>query len=248
MKTLIIDNEEDVIVSLKYLLKQYCPAVEVIGEAHSAAEAIALISRVDFDLLFLDVELGDGTGMEVLEACKSSDFKLIFITAHSHYAIQAFRFSALDYLLKPFDPGLLQEAVTRAQADLAKESRLLQLTTLLANLQTKQQARKLVLRDMDNIHLFEIQDLLHCQAEGSYTRLYFTDGKELLSSKNLKHFEQLLKEAHFFRSHQSHMVNLAKVIRFERVDGGRLILQNGTEVPVSVRRHKALVQRLLDME
>lgn len=247
MKTLIIDNEEDVIVSLKHLLDRYCPAVEIVGEANTATTAIELISQTDFDLLFLDVELGDGTGMEVLEACQTRDFNLIFITAYSHYAIEAFRFSAIDYLLKPFDAELLQEAVNRAQTQLAKESRLAQLTTLFDHLGNQHPPQKLVLRDMDNIHLFEIQDLLHCKAEGSYTRLYFTNGKEILSSKNLKHFEQLLKTANFFRPHQSHVVNLAKVARFERVDGGTLVLQNGAEIPVSVRRHKALVQRLMAM-
>ena len=248
MKALIIDNEVDVIQSLRLLLDQYSTGVEIVGEAGSVQEAKKLLPQTDFDLLFLDIELGDGTGLDLLETLSKRDFKLIFITAHSHYAVQAFRFSALDYLLKPFDPDRLKEAVAKAKAGLSREVRLQQLEVLVENLKTGQTPRRLALRDMENIHLFEVEDLLYASAEGSYTRLFFKQNREWVSSKNLKYFEGLLKTAPFFRTHQSYVVNLNEVIRFERTEGGHLVLTDGRTIPVSVRRQKLLVEQLMNLQ
>ncbi|MBX2874284.1 MAG: LytTR family DNA-binding domain-containing protein [Saprospiraceae bacterium] len=248
MKALIIDNEEDVIQSLKLLIAKYCSDIEIVGVAMSCKAAKLLLHASEVDLVFLDIELGDGTGLEVLQSHPKRDFEVIFITAHSHYAVQAFQFSAIDYLLKPFDPERLLEAVARARVGVQQSAKLQQLEALVENLQSNQLPRRLVLRDMDNIHLFELDDLLYATAEGSYTRLFFKEEREWLSSKNLKYFEGVLKKGPFFRTHQSYLVNLNHVLRFERVEGGSLVLQTGQHIPVAVRRQKLLVEQLMRLQ
>lgn len=248
MKALIIDNEADVVQSLKLLIRKYCSDVEIVGEAMSSHAAAPLLDTAEVDLVFLDIELGDGTGLELLQNYPQRNFEVIFITAHSHYAVQAFQFSAIDYLLKPFDPERLLEAVSRARIGIQQSAKLQQLEVLVENLQSKQLPRRLVLRDMDNIHLFELDDLLYAVAEGSYTRLFFKEQREWLSSKNLKYFEGVLKKGPFFRTHQSFLVNLNYVLRFERMEGGSLVLQSGQQIPVAVRRQKLLVEQLMRLQ
>ena len=248
MKALIIDNEEDVIQSLRLLIGQYCSDVEIVGEAKSSEAGKLLLNTHSVDLVFLDIELGDGTGLALLQSIPSREFEVIFITAHSHYAVQAFQFSAIDYLLKPFDPERLQEAVDRARIGIRQSAKIQQLEALVENLQSHTLPRRLVLRDMDNIHLFELDDLLYALAEGSYTRLFFKDDREWLSSKNLKYFEGVLKKGTFFRPHQSYLVNLNHVLRFERMEGGSLVLQTGQHIPVAVRRQKQLVEQLMRLQ
>lgn len=248
MKALIIDNEEDVIQSLRLLIGQYCSDVEIVGEANSSEAGKLLLNTHSVDLVFLDIELGDGTGLALLQSITSREFEVIFITAHSHYAVQAFQFSAIDYLLKPFDPDRLQEAVDRARIGIRQSAKMKQLEALVENLQSHTLPRRLVLRDMDNIHLFELDDLLYALAEGSYTRLFFKDDREWLSSKNLKYFEGVLKKGTFFRPHQSYLVNLNHVLRFERMEGGSLVLQTGQHIPVAVRRQKQLVEQLMRLQ
>ena len=172
MKALIVDNEEDVIQSLRLLIGQYCSDLEIVGEARSCQAAKLWLQAHEVDVVFLDIELGDGTGLELLQNVPSRDFEVVFITAHSHYAVQAFQFSAIDYLLKPFDPERLQEAVDRARIGIQQSAKLQQLEVLVENLQSNKLPRRLVLRDMDNIHLFEVENLLYAVAEGSYTRLF----------------------------------------------------------------------------
>ena len=248
MKALIIDNEEDVIQSLRLLISRHCSDIEIVGEARSCRAAKPLLDQHEPDLVFLDIELGDGTGLELLQSVPSRNFEVIFITAHSHYAVQAFQFSAIDYLLKPFDSQRLVEAVDRARLGIQQSAKIAQLEVLVEHLQSNTLPRRLVLRDMDNIHLFELEDLLYASAEGSYTRLFFKEEREWLSSKNLKYFEGVLKNGPFFRTHQSYLVNLNYVMRFERVEGGSLVLQSGQHIPVAVRRQKLLVEKLMRLQ
>ncbi|NRB46188.1 MAG: response regulator transcription factor [Saprospiraceae bacterium] len=248
MKALIVDNEEDVIQSLRLLIGQYCSDLEIVGEARSCQAAKLWLQAHEVDVVFLDIELGDGTGLELLQNVPSRDFEVVFITAHSHYAVQAFQFSAIDYLLKPFDPERLQEAVDRARIGIQQSAKLQQLEVLVENLQSNKLPRRLVLRDMDNIHLFEVENLLYAVAEGSYTRLFFKEEREWLSSKNLKYFEGVLKHGPFFRTHQSYLVNLNHVLRFERTEGGSLVLRTGQQIPVAVRRQKLLVEQLMRLQ
>ncbi|MEM6343161.1 MAG: LytTR family DNA-binding domain-containing protein [Bacteroidota bacterium] len=242
MRTLIIDNEPKIVKGLQHMIKRYCPTIQVVGVGRGVKDGIAQIAKLAPDLIFLDVEMDDGTGMDLLQGLEERHFQLIFITAYDHYALDAFRFSAIDFLPKPIDPLDLSVAVQKAQAAIQQASAKARLELLLAQ-SNPQSVRKLVLRDTENFHVVPIEQIIHCQAEGSYTRFFLTDGREILVSKNLKEYEKLLQVAGFFRSHNSHLVHLDHIVRLNKADSV-LILQNGTELPVSTRKKDQLIALL----
>jgi two-component system LytT family response regulator len=244
MRSLIIDNEAPIVRGLRKMLQRFCPQIELIGIASGVQEGLALIAQTQPELIFLDVEMDDGTGMDLLAQVGKRDFQVIFITAYDHYALDAFRFSALDYLLKPIDPEDLIRAVHKAQANVEKDRLQQQLSVLLSNAQSPQpNNRKIVLRDADNFHIVLVSEILHCQAEGSYTRFFLEDGQEILVSKNLKEYEKLLEGQGFFRPHHSHLVQLDSIVRINKADH-TLNMRNGHIVPVSTRKKDQLIAML----
>ncbi|MEM7658579.1 MAG: LytTR family DNA-binding domain-containing protein [Bacteroidota bacterium] len=245
MRTLIIDNEPALIRGLEQLLTHYCPGVELIGTANGVATGKAAIQELQPDLVFLDVEMDDGTGMDLMEQLPQRDFQLVFVTAYDHYALDAFKFSAIDYLLKPVDPDELLEAVRRAEDRSAQDGMQAQLSVLLANMtQPNQKEKKIVLSDAENLHIVSVVEIVRCLAEGAYTRFFLQQGEEILVSKNLKAYEQLLADYGFFRPHHSHLINLSYIKRFSKADGGMLIMQDESQLPVASRRKAMLLERL----
>lgn len=245
MKTLLIDNEPVLIRGLHQLLELYCPSVEVIGTANGVESGKDAIQRLKPELVFLDVEMNDGTGMDLMSQLPQRDFQLVFVTAYDHYALDAFKFSAIDYLLKPVDPDELIEAVRRAQAQRAQDGMQAQMRVMLDNLtQPDQKQKKIVLSDADNLHIVSVADIIRCMAEGAYTRFFLQSGEEILVSRNLKAYDQLLADYGFFRPHHSHLINLAFIKRFSKADGGMLIMQDGSELPVASRRKGTLLELL----
>jgi two-component system LytT family response regulator len=245
MKLVLIDNELSIHEVLRNMLSLYCPQVEIIGEAFGVEEGLALLSAVQPDCLFLDVEMDDGTGMDLLRKISDRSFEVVFITAYDHYALDAFKFSALDFLLKPIDPEELVRAIDRVEKNVSN-SRLNERLSILENSlkSISSDAQKIVLKDSESIHIIKIAEILYCQAEGSYTRFTIQDGRSLLVSRNLKEYEKLLKPHRFFRSHHSFLVNINQVIRFDRSDGGMLIMPNQDNLPVSNRRKDQLMEIL----
>ena len=242
MKAVIIDNEAGIIEGLSKMLQIYCPEVELVNTADSVESGMHLLMTTDPDLVFLDVELDDGTGLELLGKLPSRDFQVIFITAYNKYAVDAFKFSALDYLLKPIDPDDLIVSVQKAKEHLEKEHLQIRLSVLLENMeQLSQQVKKIILKDAENVHLIPISDIIACEADGSYTRFFLQNQQEILVSKNLKEYEKLLKNYGFFRSHHSFLVNLNNVVRFDKTDGGVLVMKNDQRMPVSFRRREQLL-------
>lgn len=226
-------------------MKIYCPQIELVGEAQSMAEARVSILKYQPDLIFLDVELGDGTGIELVQSFKKLQPHVIFITAHDKYAIDAFHCSALDFLLKPIDPEDLVDAVRKAQQlnsiqDLDKQIKVLE--ERLVNV--SQEPNKIVLSDSESIYLVKVNDILWCTAEGSYTKFHLVDGSEILVSKNLKSYEGVLEGDKFLRIHHSYLVNIQHIKRFERSEGGMLVMDNDRILPVSVRKKDNLMQLL----
>lgn len=223
----------------------YCPQTELVGEAQSMAEARVSILKYQPDLIFLDVELGDGTGIELVQSFKKLQPHVIFITAHDKYAIDAFHCSALDFLLKPIDPEDLVDAVRKAQQlnsiqDLDKQIKVLEERLVNVN----QEPNKIVLSDSESIYLVKVNDILWCTAEGSYTKFHLVDGSEILVSKNLKSYEGVLEGDKFLRIHHSYLVNIQHIKRFERSEGGMLVMDNDRILPVSVRKKDNLMQLL----
>lgn len=244
MKALVIDNEKHFRNALMQLLGTYCPEVESVYEAEGVESGIKAIQENHPDIVFLDVEMDDGTGMDLLSKLGEYRFQLVFVTAFNTYAIDAFRFSALDYLLKPVDPDDLMKSVAKALKNLERDHIADQLEVMRESLNNISKSdKKIVLRDNEAIHFIKVSDILRCEADGPYTRFFIND-KQILVSKNLKEYEGLLKPYSFFRAHHSHLVNLKRILRFDKSDGGQLIMEDNSSVPVSVRKKEELMERI----
>lgn len=242
IRAIIVDDEKNGRENLSGVLKEYCQGVEVCGEAASAIEAIKIIEELKPELVFLDIEMPGGNGFQVLECFKTPEFKVIFVTAYNHYAIQAIRFSALDYILKPIDALLLKAAVQRFAA--IKQEQDKRLENFLLNATTPQNEKKIALPFTDKIDFIKVTDIVKCKGEASYTKVYLTNGKEILTSKPLIDYEEILQEYGFIRSHKAYIVNIAHVDSFIKSDGGFLKMSDKSEVPVSRRKKEEVLNSL----
>lgn len=242
-RTIIIDDEQHCIDRLKKLLEAsdvYDILLE--GYAKTPEDGIELINAVKPDLVFLDINLGEQTGFDLLRSLKSIDFSIIFCTAYDKYAVEAFRFSALDYLLKPVSADLLKDAlekysINKNKADLEKKIEL-----LLHN--NRSQHKRIAIPDMKGIAFIPLDDIVRCQGNVNYTTVYLRSGEQLLASKTIKEFEEMLKGYHFFRIHNSHIVNLGCIKRYVKGSGGSVVLEDGTELDVSVRRKEDFLSKM----
>ncbi len=245
MRAVIIDNEPKVRASLVGLLELYCPTISIVGEAESCSSGRDLIEKYQPEVIFLDIEMDDGTGIDLVRSYPRIHGHVIFITAHDKYAVDAFRCSALDFLLKPVDPDDLVRAVGKAEMSKSANHLQQQIDVLEQYMsQKKDPDAKIVLSDSESIYLIRISEILWCCAEGSYTRFVLEDGSEILVSKNLKFYESLLDPEQFIRTHHSYLVNVNHIKRFERSEGGMVVMDNGGILPVSVRKKDNLMQVL----
>ncbi len=245
MKTLIIDNEEQIRVGLKKQLLALCPAVTEIKESTGVASGLAAIKEFKPDLVFLDVEMDDGTGIELIQQLKNFDFQLIFITAHDKYAINAFKLSAIDFLLKPIDAEDLIKAVEKAKDQIRSKTLEFQFQILQESLSSITiNEKKIVLKDSESIYFIKVSDIVHCKAEGPYTEFYLIPQQKITISKSLKEYEELLEPYGFVRTHHSHLINIKRIVRFDKANGGTLILENKQTVPVSQRKREQILELL----
>lgn len=243
MRILLIDNEAPLRAVLGSMILQQFPEYTNIEEAYSVASGVEKIMSFQPDLVLLDIELDDGTGFDILQQLPHHSFQLIFTTAFNQYAIQAFRFSALDYLLKPVNPADLYQAIQRAVAQIKNNSIAQQVLVLFQQLQQGTE-RKIVLKDVDATYFIKIADIIYCEAEGTYTRFFIEKSNPVTVSKNLKEYEAMLGSEGFIRTHHSCLVNTGKVKKFEKTDGGRLLLEGGFSVPVSQRKKDMVLKYL----
>jgi len=242
LRTIIIDDEEHQRHSIAKMLKLFCPEAEFSGSADSLKSGIEIIRRLKPDLVLLDVRLGDGTGFDLLTQLSPVDFRVIFITAYDEYAIRAFRFSALDYLLKPVDPEELAGSVKRASRNLLSVFTE-QLSQLREHLQHGHEGtRKIVVRTFESIHLVVVSDILYCQSDGNYTTLHLAGQPDIIASTLLKEYEELLSPLGFFRIHKSYLINLGYISRFDKAEGGYVVLTDGSRVPVASRKREVLLE------
>lgn len=243
IKAIIIDDISQAVELLRSDLANYCPEVEVIGDASSVVSGTKLLKQSAPDIVFLDIELQDGTGFDILEILGDISFKVIFTTASDEHAIKAFRFSAIDYLLKPINPEELQQAVAKFK-DSTKDSKE-SIDLLLDTVKERSGPRKLALHTLDKIQVTEIQDIVRCESSGNYTTFYFSDKQKLLVTKTLKEYEKMLDEYGFIRVHQSHLINGNHIKEYIKTEGGYLVMKDGSHVSVSIRK-KPMVMKLLD--
>jgi len=244
LRTLIIDDEPHIRETMQGLLKKFCPQVKVVGEAGSVADGEREIRQKRPDLLLLDIKMGDGTGFDLLNRFENIDFKIIFVTAYEKYAIQAFGFSAVDYLLKPVNPEKLTEAVERAAGTIQSNFNT-QLKALKQNIQAPEHAgKKIILKTLENIYLLDVQEIIHCASDGNYTVFQTTAGENLVVSRSIREYDDLLADSGFLRVHRSHLVNLKHLRRLTKAEGGTVVMSNGLEVPVSTRGRERLLELL----
>jgi len=239
--TLIIDDMAIARDQLRQDLAQHVPQAEIIGEADGVLSGLKAIKKHRPQVVLLDIQLGDGTGFDILEVLDTIDFNIIFTTASDAYAVKAFRYAAIDYILKPLEVQLLQEAFQRVEKQLTASDQI----QLAADAYRNQgQSDTIALHTLDSIHVVKIQDIVRCKADDNYTHFYFKDGQRIIVSKTLKTYDQMLQEHDFIRVHQSHLVNMAYVVAFQKKDGGYVELENAELIPVATRRRTMVVNQL----
>lgn len=239
LKIAVIDDESKARETIINILKLSNSDFKIIGEAEDVKSGVDLIKKENPDLVLLDINLTDGTGFDLLRKFDSILFKIIFITAHEEYALQAIKFSAIDYILKPIVAAELFSSIEKASQIIHKEDIELKLNALFANLD---KVKKIVLKTAESIHLINVKNIIRCEADVNYTNFYLDNNEKLLVSKTLKEFAELLEPAGFFRTHQSHLVNLDYISRFDKTEGGHLVMADESIVPVSLRKREFLFE------
>jgi two-component system, LytTR family, response regulator len=243
IRCVIIEDEQKSRETLKGLLKRFCPEVMVSAEADGFRSGKAAILEHKPDMVFLDIEMPDGSGFKLIESIEDPDFEIIFTTAFEQFAIKAIRYAALDYLLKPIAPDELIEAVNKVKERKAKKHNLKNIQVLLSNIKPgAMEPKKIILSTSDKIHVVEIDRIVRCESDNYYTHFYFENNTHLLISKTLKDVEGLLEGNNFIRPHKSHLINVRFIQNFSRDEGGMITLHNGQKIPVSRRKREKILE------
>ena len=255
LRAVIIDDETNAREALTNLLRILCPEVEICGEAKNADLGIELIKKEKPNVVFLDIQMPGKTGFDLLSSFGKVDFGVIFTTAYQEYAIRAFRFSAIDYLLKPIDPDELQAAVEKFKLQVGSVNPQ-QLQILQDHLDApaslrlverkKNDHQRIALPTAEGIHFVQMTDIIQCESLGSYTKFHLVKGPPIVVSRLLKEYEEILDNYYFFRVHQSNIINLEHIKRYVKGDGGQVWMSDNTEIEVSRRRKEEFLTLLSD--
>ena len=244
LKAILVDDELSSLQNLQYKLLEYCPTIKVVAQTQNPEEAIQLIHQYKPDVIFLDIEMPRMSGFKMLEQVPEIDFEIIFITAYNHYAINAIRISAFDYLVKPVSIEDLQQTTERLSLSNIKKTR--ERTDLLKkNLANpKSQEDHIALPANDGLEFIQVKQIIRIESSSNYSRVIMQDGHQLLVTRQLKDFEELLQDYRFYRVHHSHLINLNYIAKYIRGDGGQITMRNGDVIDVS-RRKKEVFLKLI---
>lgn len=247
MRTLIIDDEPGNIETLEHLLKTNCKNVEVVASALNAIEALTLIRNLTPDLIFLDIQMPGQSGFDLLRQFNRCDFEIIFVTAYDQYGIQAIKFSAIDYLLKPVQTEELRSAVEKVQKKVDQKKDNLLLVNLLEYLKDKEDKNnhKLALATSRETLFVSPDKIVRCESSNAYTVFFFDDQKKITVSRPIYEYEELLTDYGFIRCHQSHLVNKNHITSWRKEDGGYLLLEDGSTIPVSRSKKSIILEKLI---
>ena len=235
MKAVIVEDEERSRIVLQNLVETYCPEVEVVAMADSVNNAVKELRTHQPDILFLDVQINGGTGFDVLDKMDDMNAALIFTTAYDAYALKAFKFSAIDYLLKPIDIEELKNAVRRASVSQQHTVDQVKIQNLLTNLRNPNEDPVLLVSTIESVEFVRIRDIIRCEAEGAYTKLFLRDAKPVMVSKVIKEFEFLLQDYGFYRVHQSYLINLKEVRKYVKSEN-HLLMRDGAQIQLARSR------------
>ncbi|HSV10304.1 MAG TPA: LytTR family DNA-binding domain-containing protein [Hanamia sp.] len=246
INAIIIDDEAHCVSQLCSFLHEYCEEnLQVAGTFQSVKEGITGILKLQPDLVFLDVQMDDKTGFDLLKEIPEINFEIIFTTAYEKYAVQAFKFSAIDYLLKPVDADDLVSAVNKVIKKISGSDISQKINALFHNLQNHQSSKKISIPTLDGLIFLDTNDIIRCQSHINYSILFLKDKQKITVAKTLKEFEELLSDYNFYRVHNSHLINLAYIKKYNKGKGGSIFMSDHSEVEVSSRRKEGLLKRLL---
>ena len=246
LSAIIVEDMLDALKLLKSDIEAQHPEIKIIDTAQSVVEAAKVLRKNEPDILFLDIMLGDGTGFDVLEIFPDLKSKIIFVTASDEFAIKAFKFAAIDYVLKPYANEELTQAIERAKQQIEPSKERLEILkeTLSA---PEKKPDKISLHTLDKIIIVNLDDIVRCESDSNNTMFHLQDKRKIFVTKTLKYFADMLKPYGFLRIHQSHLVNLQYISAYIKTDGGYLMLKNGENVPVSVRKKVEVIEILDQM-
>lgn len=241
VKAIVIENDDRIRGLIIKTIESLCPNVGVISEATDIKTGIGVINEHDPDLILLDIKQPDGSGFELVDHFNPPDFRVIFFSSYPDYAIKAIRYNAIDYLTKPIKEEDLAQAVKKAE-DMIRYEEKLQAKALGQSISSLKNSHRLVLKSSDQVHLVDISEIIHIEADGNYSTFYLVDGRKIVISKSTREFEESLFEQGFHRIHKSHLVNINRMSYFDKADGGTLVMCNGDEVPVASRKRDMLME------
>lgn len=246
MKAIIVDDEWHNIENLQGILARQHPEIMIVGTAMTVGDTLALLKVKQADLLFLDIQMGRETGFDLLDKIDNRNFEVIFVTAYDKYGIQAIKFSALDYILKPIDETELKTAIVRAKEKMIQKTHYSRLDFLIEHLKGLERApAKIALPLFQETRYVYINDIVRCEAQNTYVHFYLESGEKILISRPLKEYDELLAPQGFIRCHQTHLINPFYIKSLLKEDGGILLLADGTKVPVS-KSKKEYVKQILN--
>lgn len=245
IKTIIIDDEPAAGEVLKMLIERHTSQIEICEICYNIPQAIKAIKDCKPNIIFLDIELGDGSGFEILEEFKDLDTRVVFVTAYEHYAIQAIKHNAFDYILKPILPEELQQTIDKIFSDELKQQPYPNFSKLLQQLSKEEE--KIAIPTRKGLEYFKLIDIVFIEGQGSYTKMHFTNGEGTLVTKKLKDFEEKLASSGFIRVHKSYLINLSQVKGLLKEDGGYVEVTNNKKIPISITYKKEVLSRINDI-
>ena len=246
LKAIIVDDEQHCIDRLKKLLGEHLGAIELIGSFKTVKEALKGIETIAPDVVFLDVHLQDETGFDLLARLSPIDFEVIFTTAYDNYAVEAFRFSALDYLLKPVDKEEFAATIQKIVEKGGLKDASKRLEVLFYNFENKMVgSRKAAIPTLEGLTFIKIDDIVRCQSDGNYTNIFLIENKKLIATKTLKYFEEMLDDHQFFRVHKSHYINVSFIDKYLKGKGGYVLMSDGSRIEVAVRRKEEFLKKVV---
>ena len=248
INAVIIDDEIHNIENIQSIISKWCPGINIVGSATSMEAGIDVINNTNPNLVFLDIQMPDGSGFEILKSFNPVNFEVIFITAYDHYGIQAIKFSALDYLLKPVSVSELQQAVAKAQDKLILKNQNQSIGNLLEYIKkTQKEYPKIALPTLQATHYVKVSEIIRCEASNNYTTFFIRGQDTVLVCKTLKEFEDLLKPFDFHRTHQSHLVNFQYVKSLLKEANGTLLMEDRSKIPISRQNIETIKKALNKM-
>ena len=243
LRTIIIDDDPAIRESVSRIIAAYCPNVTVVAQAGDVKSGVAAINEHEPDLILLDIKMPDGSGFDLIKQFDKPDFKIIIISGYLEYAIKGYKFGVVDYVLKPFDIDELTLAVNKAY-DLVKYEEKLRFKALEENIKILNKSHKVILKTSEHMHLVSTCDIIRIVADGNYCTFYISDGRKILVSRPIREYEELLIDKGFHRVHKTHIINIYKVNYFDKTEGGDVVMNDGSKVPVSSRKKEELLALL----